>query len=238
MAGLFVTGTDTGVGKTIAGCAVLAALNARGLRTVAMKPVASGCDPTPQGLRNEDALALMASASVAHSYDQVNPVALEPAIAPHLAAAEAGIAIDHHQLVAGARALAANADLLLVEGAGGWRVPLTADTGFADLAAALGYPVVLVVAVRLGCINHALLTAEAIRRDGLPLAGWIANITAPDEPRLPDQIATLEARLACRRLATLPWEPGAEPRERIRHLDCGPLLQWSRRGSAESGTSL
>lgn len=224
MCGVFVTGTDTNVGKTVAGCTLLAALNACGLRTAAMKPVASGCESTPEGLRNDDALALMAAASVGHAYEQVNPVALAPAIAPHLAAAEAGVTIDISGLAAGARTLATDADLLLVEGAGGWRVPLTADTGFADLAVALGYPVVLVVAVRLGCINHALLTAEAIRRDGLPLAGWIANVMVPDEPRLQAQIGSLEARLACPRLATLPWEPGAAPRERMRHLDCGPLL--------------
>lgn len=223
MAGLFITGTDTEVGKTFAACGLLAGLSARGLRTAAMKPVASGCERTLDGLRNEDALALMAAASVVHPYEQVNPVALEPAIAPHLAAAEAGVAIDVVGLAAGARRLAADADMLVVEGAGGWRVPLTAEHGFSDLAAALGYPVVLVVAVRLGCINHALLTAEAVVRDGLPLAGWIANVTNPDEPRLEQQLETLGARLPAPCLGTLPWAPEERPDHRARHLHCERL---------------
>ncbi|MFV8834479.1 dethiobiotin synthase [Aquisalimonas sp.] len=224
MAGLFVTGTDTEVGKTVVGCSLLAGLNALGMTAAAMKPVASGCERTADGLRNEDALALMAAASVRHGYDVVNPVALEPAIAPHLAAIEAGITVDVAGLAAAARALAADADLLLVEGAGGWRVPLTEDAGFADLAAALGYPVVLVVAVRLGCINHALLTAEAVRRDGLPLAGWVANIMNPDEPRLDQQLETLRTRLPAPCLGILPWAPDEIPVHRARHLDCTRLL--------------
>lgn len=223
MAGLFVTGTDTEVGKTVAGCSLLAGLNALGVRTAAMKPVASGCEPTPDGLRNEDALALMATASVRHTYAQVNPVALAPAIAPHLAAAEAGAVIDVPDLAAAAQRLAADADLLLVEGAGGWRVPLTADAGFADLAAALGYPVVLVVAVRLGCINHALLTAEAVQRDGLSLAGWVANVMNPGEPRLEQQLETLRMRLPAPCLGTLPWAPEETAVHRARYLDCGPI---------------
>ncbi|SEO91238.1 dethiobiotin synthase [Aquisalimonas asiatica] len=220
MAGLFVTGTDTEVGKTVVGCSLLAGLNALGVSTAAMKPVASGCERTANGLRNEDALALMEVASVRHGYDRVNPVALEPAIAPHLAAIEAGITVDVPGLAAAARALAAEADLLLVEGAGGWRVPLTGSVGFADLAAALGYPVVLVVAVRLGCINHALLTAEAVQRDGLHLAGWVANIMNPQEPRLEQQLETLRTRLPAPCLGTLPWAPEASAADRARHLDC------------------
>ena len=223
MTGLFVTGTDTGVGKTVVGCALLAALGGQGVCTVAMKPVASGCHRSPAGLRNEDAEALQAAAAVKVPYEQVNPVALEPAVAPHLAAAQAGVDIDVPALVQAARRLEADADLLLAEGAGGWRVPLTATAGFADLAVDLGYPVVLVVAIRLGCINHALLTAEAVQRDGLTLAGWVANVLDPDEPLRQEQIASLEARLPAPRLGTLPPRPGASPAEMGALLDVGPL---------------
>lgn len=207
MRGFFVTGTDTGVGKTVAGCALLRACNRLGWSTAAMKPVASGCELTDDGLRNEDAVALMASASVSHPYEAVNAVALEPAIAPHLAAQEVGVSIDVDALARGGEALAVDADVLLVEGAGGWRVPLSASTAFPDLAQALGLPVVLVAGVRLGCINHALLTAEAIRRDGLTLAGWVANRLDPDDAFAAEQIATLEARLAAPLLGVLPWIP-------------------------------
>ncbi|QIT56709.1 dethiobiotin synthase [Aquisalimonas sp. 2447] len=224
MTGLFVTGTDTGVGKTVVGCALLAALADTGLRTVAMKPVASGCRHTSAGLRNEDAEALQATASVKVSYQQVNPVALEPAVAPHLAAARAGVEIDVSALAQAGRRLEADADLLLVEGAGGWRVPLGAATGFADLAQDLGYPVVLVVAIRLGCINHALLTAEAVQRDGLPLAGWVANVMDPDEPLQREQIASLQARLPAPCLGTLPPRPGASSAAMGALLDVGPLV--------------
>ncbi len=224
MSGLFVTGTDTGVGKTVVGCALLAALSDNGLRTVAMKPVASGCHRSSAGLRNEDAEALQAVAAVKVPYEQVNPVALEPAVAPHLAAAQAGVEVDVPALAQAARRLEADADLLLVEGAGGWRVPLGATTGFADLAVDLGYPVVLVVAIRLGCINHALLTAEAVRRDGLVLAGWVANVLDPDEPLQQEQIASLQARLPAPLLGTLPPRPGASPAEMGALLDIGPLV--------------
>ncbi len=223
MSGLFVTGTDTGVGKTVTGCALLAALGVAGLRTAAMKPVASGCRRTPQGLRNDDAEALMAAAGVRHAYDQVNPVALEPAVAPHLAAMDAGVTVDVPALVAQARRLEADADLLLVEGAGGWRVPLGANSGFSDLARELGYPVVLVVAIRLGCINHALLTAEAVQRDGLALAGWVANVITEGEPLWERQIDSLDARLPAPRLGTLPPRPGAGAADLARHLDVSGL---------------
>ena len=223
MTGLFVTGTDTGVGKTVVGCALLAALGGQGVCTVAMKPVASGCHRSPAGLRNEDAEALQAAAAVKVPYEQVNPVALEPAVAPHLAAAQAGVEIDVPALAQAARRLEADADLLLAEGAGGWRVPLTATAGFADLAVDLGYPVVLVVAIRLGCINHALLTAEAVQRDGLTLAGWVANVLDPDEPLQQEQIASLQARLPAPSLGTLPPRPGASPAEMGALLDVGPL---------------
>ncbi|MBA1377395.1 dethiobiotin synthase [Pseudomonas brassicacearum] len=192
----FITGTDTDVGKTTVAAGLLHAARQAGMSTAAGKPVASGCNVTPKGLRNADALALLAECSVPLSYAQVNPVAFEPAIAPHLAAREAGVALTVQSLLGPMReVLALDADFTLIEGAGGWRVPLAGQDNLSDLAIALGLPVILVVGVRLGCISHALLTAEAIARDGLQLAGWVANIIDPATSRLEENLATLAERL-------------------------------------------
>ena len=192
----FITGTDTDVGKTTVAAGLLHAARQAGMSTAAGKPVASGCDVTPKGLRNADALALLAECSIPLTYVQVNPVAFEPAIAPHLAAREAGVALTVQSLLGPMReVLALSADFTLIEGAGGWRVPLAGQDNLSDLAIALGLPVILVVGVRLGCISHALLTAEAIARDGLQLAGWVANIIDPATSRLEENLATLAERL-------------------------------------------
>ncbi|MGE0385332.1 MAG: dethiobiotin synthase [Gammaproteobacteria bacterium] len=206
---LFVTGTDTGAGKTSAACALIRALRALDLRVAPMKPVASGACSTAAGLRNDDALALLAACSADYDYDDVNPYVFEPATAPHLAAADAGVEIRFAPIQAALARLRSRADVVVVEGAGGWRVPLGADASIASLARALGLPVLLVVGVRLGCINHALLTLDAIRADGCPIAGWIANAIDPlfaDAGRSIDAIA---ARAALPPLATLPWQPQA-----------------------------
>lgn len=169
----FVTGTDTEVGKTAVSCALLAAAAARGLSTAAIKPVAAGCDERGQ---NDDALQLLAAMTEPLEYEQVNPVALRPAIAPHIAAAQAGRRMQASRLVGLCRGvMLGGADFILVEGAGGWRVPINPRETLADVAAQLQLGVILVVGMRLGCINHALLTAEAIRRDGLQLVAWVAN---------------------------------------------------------------
>ncbi|AQA17213.1 dethiobiotin synthase [Halioglobus japonicus] len=169
----FVTGTDTEVGKTAVSCAILEAAAAAGLNTAAVKPVAAGCDDQGQ---NEDALALMASMTAQLPYAQVNPVALAPAIAPHIAVAQVGRTMKASQLAGFCRGVMTGPhDLVLIEGAGGWRVPLSPRETLADLARELQVGVILVVGMRLGCINHALLTAEAVLGDGLPLAGWVAN---------------------------------------------------------------
>ncbi len=204
--GWFLTGTDTGIGKTWVSCLMLRHWAAQGRRAAGFKPIASGCRRTPQGLRNADAEALSAAASVALPYAQVNPLALEPAIAPHLAAAEAGVTIDPEALARGIHRAAAEAGLerLVVEGVGGWSVPLGPGGDLPDLARALGLPVVLVVGVRLGCLNHALLTAEAIRQAGLPLAGWVANLVEPALPRLAGNLETLAARLPAPCLGAVP----------------------------------
>lgn len=193
---LFVTGTDTGVGKSLVACALIHAFQARGLRVAGMKPVASGSARTPQGLRNDDALALHAAANVHAAYAEVNPYCFEPAIAPHIAAVEAGVDIQVPRLIAAYEQLAARADLVVVEGAGGWRVPLAPHGYLSDFPEALQLEVVLVVGVRLGCLNHAILSAEAIARGGrCRLAGWIGNLIDPSCARLDANLATLHERL-------------------------------------------
>jgi dethiobiotin synthetase len=169
----FVTGTDTEVGKTAVSCALLAAAAREGMSTAAVKPVAAGCDE--QG-RNEDAVQLMAAMTENLDYEQVNPVALKAAIAPHIAAEQEGRRLQASRLAGLCRGvMLGGADFVLIEGAGGWRVPIGPRETLADLAQQLQVGVILVVGMRLGCINHALLSAEAIRRDGLELAGWVAN---------------------------------------------------------------
>lgn len=173
--GFFVTGTDTEVGKTVISVGLINQLQQQGLRVVAMKPVASGCEMTAQGLRNEDALALQAAADIKVTYEQMNPYAFAPAIAPHIAAQQADTEIDLQRLADVYQQLQQQADATVVEGAGGWLVPLNDNQTIADLAVQIKLPVVLVVAIKLGCINHALLSAQSIRSSGLELAGWVAN---------------------------------------------------------------
>ena len=202
----FVTGTDTGVGKTLVAAALLLNARAHGLRALGLKPVAAGCHLAFDRLVNDDALLLAELSDGAPDYDLVNPVALAPAIAPHLAAAGAGLHLRAADLIRHVQAAEGRGvDALVVEGAGGWLVPLNATETMADLAAGLGYPVVLVVGMRLGCLNHALLSCAAIRAAGLPLAGWVANVLTPGMESLGDNIACLEERLPALRLGTIPF---------------------------------
>ena len=175
MSSLFVTGTDTEVGKTRISVALIELLQQQGKRVACMKPIASGCELTAQGLRNDDALALTKQADVLLAYDTVNPYAFEPAIAPHIAAQKIGVNIDLSLIKNCFQQIKSQADSVIVEGAGGWLVPLNEQKTMADLAVELGLPVVLVVDIRLGCINHALLTVAAIKQSGLVLQGWVAN---------------------------------------------------------------
>ncbi|MCY1420870.1 ATP-dependent dethiobiotin synthetase BioD 1 [compost metagenome] len=201
----FIAGTDTDVGKTTVAAGLLHAAQLAGLSTLGAKPVASGCSAGAKGLRNDDALALIAQSSIKLPYEQINPFAFEPAIAPHLAAREAGVILSVQALLDPMRAvLAQGADFTLIEGAGGWRVPLSDQANLSDLAIALKLPVILVVGVRLGCINHALLSAEAIARDGLQLAGWVANIVDPRTSRLEENLASLAERLPAPCLGRVP----------------------------------
>lgn len=180
MQGYFVSGTDTGVGKTWITLGLMGALKNRFITVAGMKPVASGCELTGAGLRNEDARLIQAQCSVMPRYEQVNPYAFEPGIAPHVAAAMAGIHIDLERIADCYRDLARSVNTVVVEGVGGWRVPLNETQTLRDLVALLQLPVILVVGIRLGCINHALLTVETIRRDGLKLAAWVANQVEAD----------------------------------------------------------
>ena len=191
---VFITGTDTEVGKTQVSCGLLRAARARGDDACGFKPVASGARKTREGLRNDDALALLAASRADESYDAINPYVFAPAVAPHLAAAEAGLRIRRRRLDAALDELRNRHDWVLVEGAGGWRVPLGAGWDFADWVESQELPVILVVAMRLGCINHALLSAESIARR-VPLLGWIANEMPPRQPRCDDNVRSLRARM-------------------------------------------
>lgn len=223
----FVTGTDTEVGKTTIAAGLLHAARLHGLSTAAAKPVASGCVSTAQGLRNDDALALLAQCSLPLRYEEVNPLAFEPAIAPHLAAREVGVVLNVDRLYQSVRGvLDKGADFSLVEGAGGWRVPLSGAQTLSDLAVALGLPVILVVGVRLGCINHAVLSAEAIARDGLPLAGWVANIIEPQTSRLEENLVTLAERLPAPCLGHVPRLQSAQADAVSAYLDLERLPGW------------
>jgi dethiobiotin synthetase len=203
MSAVFVTGTDTGIGKTHASVALLHAHRAHARSAIGMKPIASGCRETTDGLRNEDAEALIAASNPAPTYALCNPFAFERGIAPHIAARDVGVEITLAPVVEAFRDLASRTDRVVVEGVGGWSVPLSASLMQADLVRALGIPVVLVVGLRLGCINHALLSARAIVADGCTLAGWIANRIDPEMAAADANLATLRERLGAPMLGEL-----------------------------------
>lgn len=233
---LFVAGTDTGVGKTVVGAQLLRSARARGRRVAVMKPIASGASRTKYGWRNDDAAALIEAAGGdaknAADYSRVNPYCFEPAISPHLAARDAGVVIDIDSLVTGAQTLAHGRDITIVEGAGGWLAPIDDDRTMADLAIALRYPVLLVVGLRLGCLNHAVLTHRAISAAGLPFAGWVANAIDPTFARQEDNVRTLTRRLGAPPLARFEfaaagaWPEATEPDWIDRLVDeIAPLCQ-------------
>lgn len=201
----FITGTDTNVGKTLIAAGLLVAAKNKGLTTAALKPVAAGCEKTDEGLRNSDALLLQSVITQSLAYDQINPYALEAAIAPHIAAQQEKRSLSVDRLSGFCRGVLSSANFTLLEGAGGWSVPINARETLADLAKNLQLPVIIVVGVRLGCINHALLSFEAIVRDGLPVAGWIANCIDPDMPVLQENIDSLRARLPIPCLGVVPF---------------------------------
>lgn len=206
--GLFVTGTDTGVGKTVVACALIRGFATQGYRVVGMKPVAAGdIIDTPDGRMNEDVARLRAAGNVDAPLAEVNPYCFDAPIAPHIAAAREGRSIDLDVIVQRYAALAARADVVVVEGAGGFLVPLNERQDFSDLARRLVLPVVLVVGMRLGCLNHALLTQEAIHARGLTFEGWVANRIDPRMAAELENTATLVQRICAPLIASLEWLP-------------------------------
>ena len=222
MPSLFLTGTDTGAGKTLASCTVLHALRARGLRAVGMKPVASGCEATDDGWRNADALALWRASEPKPAYADLNPFALPEPLAPELAARLAGVDVSLAPILAAYARLEAQADAVVVEGVGGWAAPLSATLDQRDLVRALGLPVVLVVGLRLGCLNHARLSADAILADGCTLLGSIATGVDPDMACRDENLALLDMRLPAPRLGYLPYARDPEPQS----LAGAMVLPW------------
>lgn len=190
--GLFVAGTDTGVGKTQVTLGVMRCLQGRGLKVAGMKPIASGCCQTDDGWRNADALAIKQESSISFPYCTINPYAFEPPIAPHIAAEEAGVTISMELIAKAYRQIVAQVDWCIVEGVGGWRVPIDSQHTTADLVASLALPVVLVVSIRLGCLNHALLSVESIQHREVKLLGWVANQIDQATARAERNIATLQ----------------------------------------------
>lgn len=217
----FVTGTDTGVGKTLISCALLHAFAAQGKRVVGMKPIAAGCDAQGQ---YEDVLQLRAASNVAASYGQINPYCFVPAVAPHIAAHHAGVEIQFTRIMTAYRELAAQAQVVIVEGAGGVLVPLNKTHDVADLALELDVPVILVVGMRLGCLNHALLTVEAIAARGLTLAAWVANIIDDEMPAREENIAALQQRIVAPLLGVVPYMQQISAQAAAGYLDVQRLM--------------
>ena len=211
MSAYFITGTDTEIGKTFVACALLHAARARGRRAVGMKPVAAGAELRGGEFINEDAARLRAAGSFDPGLALLNPYCLAQPIAPHIAAAEEGVHIDPALIRQAFLTLTEQADVVLVEGVGGFRVPFGADYDSADLARDLALPVILVVGMRLGCINHALLSVEAIRARGLPLAGWVANQVDPTMLRFEENLQALRQRMEAPLLGVVPFQPDGKP---------------------------
>ena len=206
MQSYFVTGTDTDVGKTYVSAILLKAASEAGKKTVGYKPVSAGCEEINGRLVNEDASQLLANSSLPVSQDEVNPIAFVPPIAPHIAAKEAGVTIDSQTITEGYDHLKdLSPDLLIMEGAGGWRLPLGDKRYLSDIVKQLQLDVIIVVGMRLGCLNHALLTAEAVQRDGLKIKGWIANQLQPDMPKYAENLSTLKQDMPAPLLGEIPY---------------------------------
>ncbi|WP_088328636.1 dethiobiotin synthase [Lacimicrobium sp. SS2-24] len=223
MKSFFVTGTDTEVGKTFVTATMLHQLAYRRFQTIGFKPVASGSEETEDGLRNADALTLQAASTLALTYEQVNPFTFLPAIAPHIAAKEQGQVISLKRLTEHYHKLKQlGADYLFTEGAGGWRLPLGDDDYLSDFVKAEKIDVILVVGMRLGCLNHALLTCEAIAADGLNLAGWVANQVELDMPHIETNLESLKQRIQAPFLGYIPRLN--DPESSQQYLDLTPLF--------------
>ncbi len=218
----FVTGTDTGVGKTLVSCALLHAFAAQGKRVVGFKPVAAGCDDDDH---NEDAIQLRAASTVSATYGQINPYCFPHPIAPHLSARHAGSRIDFSRIFASYDELTGQSDEVIVEGVGGFCVPLNEKQDSVDLTKQLDIPVIVVVGMRLGCLNHALLTLRAIADAQIECAGWIANVLDADMPALKENIDTLRERIQAPLLGVIPFQPQPDARAAAIHLDISSLVE-------------
>jgi dethiobiotin synthetase len=222
----FVTGTDTEIGKTLVSCALLHGLTVCGLRSAGMKPVAAGAVLRDGALRNEDVDALAAAASMALPQSLTTPYLLRDPTAPHIAAGLDGVSIDIDHICVCYHRVHTAAEAVVVEGVGGFRVPLSSRFDTADLAVRLGLPIILVVGLRLGCINHALLTVDAMAARGLCLAGWVANVVDANMGNLDANIETLVARLPAPLLGCVPRLSPASPSAAAAHLDFSMLPDW------------
>ena len=220
----FITGTDTEVGKTVASRALMQAAAGMGRKVAGYKPIASGCTETAEGLRNSDALVLQQSANVELSYAQVNPIALREPASPHIAAKIDGINIEFDHLSQGLRALEQQADCVLVEGCGGWQVPVSDTQSLNEWVIAERMPVIMVVGIKLGCLNHAILTAQSIANDGLELVGWVANRVNPCLMHYAEIIQTLRCRMPAPQLGEIPYISRPEKQQLGKYIDLTPLL--------------
>lgn len=221
--GYFVSGTDTGVGKTLVACALLRGFARQGWSVIGMKPVAAGTLMTKEGRQHGDVTALVSAGNVRASAALTNPYCFEPAIAPHIAAALAGVQIDLEHIAGAYAELTRSADIVVVEGAGGFAVPLSETENTADLASRLGLPIIMVVGIRLGCLNHALLTAEAIRAHGLRFAGWVANHIDPQMLHAGENVGALRERLQAPLLGSLSYMTAPTPDRAADQIDLSAL---------------
>ncbi|OCH13737.1 dethiobiotin synthase [Aliivibrio sp. 1S165] len=219
----FVAGTDTDVGKTVSSKAILDALNMKGLNTAAYKPVAAGSEDKGEGVQNSDAIHLRSVANVELSYEEVNPYALLLPSSPHIAAEAEGVVIDYSVLSQGLAALKAKSDVVLVEGAGGWRVPVSKDDCLSTWVKQEKLPVVLVVGIKLGCLSHAMLTAEAIQQDGLEIIGWVANRVNPGTEHYAEIIAMLEDKMPAPKLGEIPYMPSVKRKNMGKYINLDVL---------------
>lgn len=220
----FIAGTDTDVGKTVASKAILNALAEKGLNTIGYKPVAAGSDKTENGFRNSDALFLQAAATVDVEYDDVNPYALELPASPHIAARRENVAIEYSVLSDKLAQHKTNSDIVLVEGAGGWRVPVSENDCLSTWVQQEKLPVVLVVGIKLGCLSHAMLTLDAIKADGLEVIGWVANRVNPGTEHYAEIIEMLEQKVDAPKIGEIPYVPAVKRQGLAKYIDVSPLL--------------
>ena len=225
MSGFFITGTDTEIGKTFVASLLIKLLAQEGLNVVGMKPIASGAKIIDGSLKNDDALSLIQASNVVVDYNEINPYVFEPAISPHLAAAAAGVEIDLKKIKKNFDHLQNKSDVVIVEGVGGWYAPLTSNCTVADLAEELNLPIILVVGIRLGCLNHALLTAQAIQQSGLSIAGWIANHVEEDFSVAKENISTLKHFLNdFSFLGSIPYQTNLAIKDSKHHINKNELI--------------